>query len=144
MPYKGLYRYTSLEERVSIIWLWEYKFDTRTIAREIGISESTVYRWIRRWRQEGTVNTRPLSRKHRLLWLNKRKSTKDATKERNYNTAVQEDPSHLLTTCWDDQGMAKAKVNVECLLQHHDAYSAFKRYEVCDAERSRSAELCWD
>ena len=31
----------------------------RTIARHTGSSVTTVYRWIRRWQQEGHINTRP-------------------------------------------------------------------------------------
>ena len=133
MLYEGVFRYTRIQERARIVWMWAYKIPARTIAREIGMSVSSVYKWIQRWRQEGTVNTRPRSRRPRLSSLKDRKSINDATKNRNCNMAVQEDPSHLLTS--NDQ---------ECLLQHSGSYSAFKRYQVCGAERSRSLELCRD
>lgn len=41
-----------------IVWLWVAGLAARDIAKETGTSLSTVYRWIRRWEKEGTLETR--------------------------------------------------------------------------------------
>ena len=46
-------------ERVKFVLLWRHGMSLRTIARHTGSSVTTVYRWIRRWQQEGHINTRP-------------------------------------------------------------------------------------
>lgn len=50
---------TSLSERSNFIFLWISGKSTRTIARETGVSPSTVCRWINRWKKEGNIYTRP-------------------------------------------------------------------------------------
>lgn len=49
---------TTLAERVHFVWLWMDGVPSRTIAQQTGISVTTVCRWIKRWQEEGTVNTR--------------------------------------------------------------------------------------
>lgn len=46
-------------ERERIIRMWQQGSSARVISQATGISVSTVHRWVRRWREEGTVNTRP-------------------------------------------------------------------------------------
>ncbi|KAK4317317.1 hypothetical protein Pmani_011581 [Petrolisthes manimaculis] len=46
-------------ERARIVWLWLRGESARTVSQQTGASLSTVYRWIRRWQEEGTVRTRP-------------------------------------------------------------------------------------
>lgn len=54
---------TSLLERRKFIFLWVGGKSTRSIAKEMGVSPSTVSRWISRWRDEGNVNNRnPMNR----------------------------------------------------------------------------------
>ncbi|KAK8385010.1 hypothetical protein O3P69_014522 [Scylla paramamosain] len=45
-------------ERITIIMLWIEGESSSSIARRIGVSPSTVNRWIRRWKQEGHVFSR--------------------------------------------------------------------------------------
>lgn len=51
-------RRTSKSDRQNIISMWQGGCSTRDISRTTGISVSTIHRWIRRWRNEGTVETR--------------------------------------------------------------------------------------
>lgn len=51
-------RRTSQSERQNIISMWQEGCTTRDISQTTGISISTIHRWIRRWRDEGTVETR--------------------------------------------------------------------------------------
>ncbi|KAK8384939.1 hypothetical protein O3P69_014479 [Scylla paramamosain] len=46
---------TNLSERMTFVSLWVKGRSTRSIARETGVSPSTVYRWINRWKQNGNV-----------------------------------------------------------------------------------------
>lgn len=52
-------RPTNRWERARFVFLWTYGMSLRAIARHTGSSVTTVYRWIRRWQQEGHVDTRP-------------------------------------------------------------------------------------
>ncbi|KAK8384814.1 hypothetical protein O3P69_014397 [Scylla paramamosain] len=52
---------TNLSERTKFISMWVRGKSTRSIARETGVSASTVCRWINRWRQEGNVYNKPRS-----------------------------------------------------------------------------------
>lgn len=45
-------------ERIRIIWLWLIGMPARIISLYTGISIRTVSRWIRRWQEEGHVETR--------------------------------------------------------------------------------------
>lgn len=59
-PSVGMKQYptqpTSLQERSKFVFLWVGGKSARTIAKEMGVSPSTVCRWISRWREEGNVN----------------------------------------------------------------------------------------
>ncbi|MPC45362.1 hypothetical protein E2C01_039060 [Portunus trituberculatus] len=46
---------TSLSERSVFVLLWVGGRSIRSIARDTGVSSSTVCRWIHRWREEGNV-----------------------------------------------------------------------------------------
>lgn len=49
--------------RKQIVWLWLTGCSALAISKKTGVSLSTVYRWIRRWQAEGTVETRPHRRR---------------------------------------------------------------------------------
>ncbi|KAK4326019.1 hypothetical protein Pmani_003442 [Petrolisthes manimaculis] len=57
---------TTLEDRAKFIWLWVKGNSARNIAKETGTSVTTVYRWIRRWRERGVVENRPRSGRPRI------------------------------------------------------------------------------
>uniref|UniRef100_A0A0P4WMH8 Uncharacterized protein n=1 Tax=Scylla olivacea TaxID=85551 RepID=A0A0P4WMH8_SCYOL len=46
---------TSLTERSMFVLQWVGGKSIRSIARDTGVSSSTVCRWIKRWREEGNV-----------------------------------------------------------------------------------------
>lgn len=50
---------TMKADRVKIVWMWLGGMSARKISCETGASICTVYRWIRRWQDEGNVDTRP-------------------------------------------------------------------------------------
>lgn len=50
---------TSLVVRTLFVMMWVGGMSIRAIARATGTSATTVNRWIKRWQQEGTINTRP-------------------------------------------------------------------------------------
>ncbi|KAK4323252.1 hypothetical protein Pmani_006034 [Petrolisthes manimaculis] len=52
---------TLKSQRQLIIRMWLAGSSARVISRVTGISISTVHRWVRRWRDEGTIETRPYS-----------------------------------------------------------------------------------
>lgn len=52
---------TLQEERVLIVRLWLWGLSPRVIARTTGVSVSTVHRWVRRWREEGTIEMKSQS-----------------------------------------------------------------------------------
>lgn len=54
-----------LVKRARIVHLWQKGTAVRTISRKTGASITTVYRWIRRWQEEGTLKTRPYRKRPR-------------------------------------------------------------------------------
>lgn len=66
-------------ERARIVWLWLGGASARSVSQQTGASLSTVYRWIRRWQEEGSVRTRPFHKeKRKTLWC-------EQSKQRNKN-----------------------------------------------------------
>lgn len=118
--------------------MWVCGIPVRTIARDTHISVTTVYRWIRRWRKEGHVNTKPRSGRPRLASLrNKAAAQHVLEKDKNF-APVQEDPSRLFACWWDDRAPAKfPERDVRWSLQHQDTFSAFKKYQDCSQEKKR-------
>lgn len=47
-----------LADRARIVWMWLSGMSVREISQESGTSVSTVYRWIRRWQKEGSLERR--------------------------------------------------------------------------------------
>ncbi|KAK4329326.1 hypothetical protein Pmani_000360 [Petrolisthes manimaculis] len=59
MEQRRIFRLTALSERAKFVSMWVEGKTTRNIAIELDVSASTVSRWIKRWKTEGNVNTRP-------------------------------------------------------------------------------------
>lgn len=53
------YTKTVKSERQLIVKMWMDGSSAHVISRTTGISVSTVHRWIRRWREECSIETRP-------------------------------------------------------------------------------------
>lgn len=51
-----------VSERTKIVWMWLQGVAARDIARLTGVSLTTVYRWVRRWEDQGTVQCHPVWR----------------------------------------------------------------------------------
>lgn len=93
-----------LAERAKIVLLWLGGSSARSISQQTGASLSTVYRWIHRWQEEGSVETKPYQRRLRKVqWNDKRDlkrrnivetSLKSAKGERINVTQIKE--SHVL------------------------------------------------
>ncbi|XP_068250122.1 probable glutamate receptor [Palaemon carinicauda] len=49
---------TSINERSKMIWMWLNGIRVRNISVSMGTSQGTVYRWIRRWREKGTLDSK--------------------------------------------------------------------------------------
>lgn len=58
---------TVYADRLRMVWLWLRGKSARQIALETGASLCTVYRWVRRWQEEGNVETRPYRGRSRNL-----------------------------------------------------------------------------
>lgn len=59
-------RQTDLSERARFVWLWMEGKPIKDIAKDAGTSTTTVYRWIRRWKCEGVVESKPRSGRPRV------------------------------------------------------------------------------
>lgn len=59
MEFHRLHQTTNLADRSRFVWMWAGGMSARAIAQETGASVTTICRWIRRWRREGHVNTKP-------------------------------------------------------------------------------------
>lgn len=59
MDLQRLHQTTNLADRSRFVWMWSTGMSARAIAQETGASVTTICRWIRRWRREGHINTRP-------------------------------------------------------------------------------------
>lgn len=71
MDNNGSYSPRTLEEeRIMIVRMWLWGLSPRVIARATGVSVSTVHRWVRRWREDGTVEMRSQSfKRHKTTLL---------------------------------------------------------------------------
>lgn len=49
---------TTPAERMRFVWMWRAGFSARAISLKCGTTITTVCRWIRRWINEGHVNSR--------------------------------------------------------------------------------------
>lgn len=58
MSLRQVSRPTRRAERVLIVRMWLDGFPARLIAMHLGTSTTTVYKWIRRFKDEGSVETR--------------------------------------------------------------------------------------
>lgn len=54
-----------IARRVAIVHMWQNGIPVRNISSRTGASVTTVYRWVRRWQEEGTVQTKAYRRKPR-------------------------------------------------------------------------------
>lgn len=59
MDLHRLHQTTNLADRSRFVWMWSNGMSARAIAQKTGASVTTICRWIRRWRREGHINTRP-------------------------------------------------------------------------------------
>lgn len=78
---------TNTTERARMVWMWMGGQSARDIAQETGASVSTVYRWIRRWEQEGNIHTRPRTGKSQICLWRKKVSTSEPHQEDPYGGA---------------------------------------------------------
>ncbi|KAK3893555.1 hypothetical protein Pcinc_002620 [Petrolisthes cinctipes] len=62
---KGTNIASVLFKRARIVQLWQKGVAVRNISRKTGASVTTVYRWIRRWKEEGTLKTKSYRRRPR-------------------------------------------------------------------------------
>lgn len=53
---------TLIAERVRLVWMWLTGLSVQQISSETGASVTTVYRWLRRWQEEGTLQTKSYRR----------------------------------------------------------------------------------
>lgn len=76
-----------MAERARIVWLWLGGASARAISHQTGASLSTVYRWVLRWQEEGTVETKPYYRRLRKdPWSETKKLLRTTTsKEKGRN-----------------------------------------------------------
>lgn len=65
-----------MAERAKIVLLWLGGSSARSISQQTGASLSTVYRWIHRWQEEGSVETKPYQRRLRKVQWNDKKCLK--------------------------------------------------------------------
>lgn len=132
---------TDLQERARIVWMWVCGIPVRTIARDTRISVTTVYRWIRRWRKEGHVNTKPRSGRPRLASLRNKASAQHVLEKDKNFTSVLDDLPRPFACWWDDRAPAKyLERDVHWSLQHHDTLSAFKKYQSRNQEKNEHLE----
>lgn len=87
MDIHRLHQTTSFADRFRFVWMWSGGMSARAISLETGASVTTICRWIRRWRKEGHVNTRP--RKGRP-----QKNALSAKNIHSYNSSCQSDVSN--------------------------------------------------
>ncbi|KAG7162315.1 putative Glutamate receptor-like 75, partial [Homarus americanus] len=59
MQYRRPNKPTDLSERAKLVCMWVDGMSCRNIAKETGKSVSTVCRWIRHWKLEGNINSKP-------------------------------------------------------------------------------------
>ncbi|KAG7157648.1 putative Glutamate receptor-like 80 [Homarus americanus] len=98
---------TALAERAGFVKMWREGMSLHAIARETGVSVTTVFRWIHRWLKEGNVNTRPRGHRPHSTYAEGRSAasyavvchpTVSGNKDhiQNFHYEVQKSPQHFL------------------------------------------------
>lgn len=59
---RGRRRQADVNARLRMVWLWLAGLSVREVSCHMRVSVTTVYRWVRRWQEEGTVKTRSYRR----------------------------------------------------------------------------------
>lgn len=62
MHVKGVSKLDKYRFRSSLVWMWCCGMSVDEISIKKHVSKATVYRWIRRWQNEGNVMTKTRSR----------------------------------------------------------------------------------
>ena len=65
MDHRGTRYLAVIAARRWVVWLWLRGVSAMAISQQTGVSLSTVYRWVRRWHEEGSVEARPYRRLYR-------------------------------------------------------------------------------
>ncbi|XP_066985186.1 uncharacterized protein [Macrobrachium rosenbergii] len=86
---------TAVDDRARIVWMWVGGKSAYSIAQETGTSMTTVYRWLRRWKHEGNVLTRPRSGRPRL---SKQKTEEPSASEGPHMCAIPKRPLDIAGT----------------------------------------------
>ena len=58
---------SAIARRIAIVQMWQKGIPIRNISNRTGSSVTTVYRWVRRWQEQGTVEAKPYRRKPRAM-----------------------------------------------------------------------------
>lgn len=126
---------TTLADRTRFVWLWRSGLSARTIAQESGTSVTTVCRWIKRWRREGTVAKRPRSGRPRK----REKQRTDSLCHNTYHHLTAENKYKLLN--WFLQTQVQGLLPWR--IKHNSESNLPKKYTVSDsvpAEMSMHSE----
>ncbi|KAG7175936.1 putative variant ionotropic glutamate receptor-like 16, partial [Homarus americanus] len=67
MQWIQLIKHTDSEERGNIVKMWLAGMSVQKISQTMGVSITTVYRWVHRWLCDGNVNTKLHGRRNHLL-----------------------------------------------------------------------------
>lgn len=126
MEMKNAHSRTIMADRFVMVWMWLNGASARRISIHTGASISTVYRWIRRWHDEGTLETRPYCGIH--MASDKRNSLySDNLNELRLSTtptlpfSVINFPSHAGTKFTSDSELDYLKMD---LILHHICYTS--------------------
>ena len=78
-----------ITSRTRIIALWECNLPVAEIARRTGLHRSTIYKWITRWQQEGSLKTRPRSGRRRATTPDQDQRIAQASQRNPFTSAIQ-------------------------------------------------------
>lgn len=85
MESRRLNQPTDFADRTHFVLMWMAGMSSRAIARETGKSVTTVCRWIRRWKQDGNVNTKPRCGRPRLREKRRREEEVEVSSRHHYH-----------------------------------------------------------
>lgn len=156
------FRPTGLDERARFVWMWVEGLSVRMIAQQTGTSVTTVYRWIRRWQQEGHVENKTRSGRPRLHYrgdgsrrpqagssLPPTASAHDAGSYHCYYTPAamspryQDDGNHVLPSSTDPFKQCSNNHDFRFTLEYSAASSAFEDVLAMNDEKKGASYASW-
>lgn len=141
-PFNSAQTRTVYTDRLRIVWMWLRGMSAREISLETGASLCTVYRWVRRWQEEGNVETRPYRGRPRASSSSSSSSPAAVASQTTSTAATVRTPTLPHYTSYNSYMTALSRCNRDYLL--YNLGVMYHQGSVYDQQRYYHPTLLYD